>query len=130
VDTLSGSVERITFYNPENGYTVLRLRPEISRGLRIPGPSYEGLSTGVGNLPELSPGEYLRLQGTWDTHPKHGTQFKVEICEQALPATVAGMQSYFGSGMIKGIGPKMAERIVGAFKEETLETASSSFIER
>jgi exodeoxyribonuclease V alpha subunit len=121
VDALSGSVERITFYNPENGYTVLRLRPEVSRGLRVPGLSYDGLATVVGNLPELSPGVHLRLQGNWDTHPKHGTQFKVDICEQALPATVAGMQSYLGSGMIKGIGPKMAERIVGVFKEATLE---------
>ena len=121
MDTLSGSVERITYYNPENGYTVLRLRPEVSRGQRIPGLSYDGLTTVVGNLPELSPGEHLRLQGLWDSHPKHGTQFKAEVCEQALPATVAGMESYLGSGMIKGIGPKMAERIVGRFKEETFD---------
>jgi exodeoxyribonuclease V alpha subunit len=121
MDTLSGSVERITFYNPENGYTVLRLRPEVSRGQRIPGLSYEGLTTVIGNLPEVSPGEHLRLQGQWDTHPKHGAQFKVEVCEQALPATLAGMESYLGSGMVKGIGPKMAERIVAHFKEETFE---------
>jgi len=121
MDSLSGSVERITYYNSENGYTVLQLRPEVSRGLRIPGLSYDGLATVVGNLPELSPGEHLRLQGTWDTHPKHGKQFKVEVCEQALPATVAGMESYLSSGMIKGIGPKMAERIVGVFKEATFE---------
>jgi len=121
VDKLSGSVERITFYNAENGYTVLRLRPEVSRGQRIPGLSYDGLTTVVGNLPELSPGEHVRLQGLWDTHPKHGTQFKAEVCEQSLPASLAGMESYLGSGMIKGIGPKMAERIVGHFKEETFE---------
>jgi len=121
VDKLSGSVERITFYNPENGYTVLRLRPEVTRGSRIPGLSYDGLTTVVGNLPELSPGEHVRLQGLWDTHPKHGTQFKAELCEQSLPASLVGMESYLGSGMIKGIGPKMAERIVGQFKEETFE---------
>jgi exodeoxyribonuclease V alpha subunit len=119
MDSLSGSVERITFYNPENGYTVLRLRPEISR--RFPGQSADGLTTVIGNLPEVSPGEHLRLQGLWDTHPKHGTQFKVEICEQALPATVAGMESYLGSGMVKGIGPKMAGRIVERFKETTFD---------
>ena len=119
MDGLSGSVERITFYNAENGYTVLRLRPEVGRGQRIPGLSFDGLATVIGNLPELSVGEHLRLQGAWDTHPKHGMQFKVEICEQTLPASVAGMESYLGSGMIKGIGPKMAERIVGHFKEET-----------
>ncbi|MFO7583895.1 MAG: ATP-dependent RecD-like DNA helicase [Anaerolineales bacterium] len=121
MDKLSGSVERITFYNAENGYTVLRLRPEVSRGKRIPGLSYDGLATVVGNLPELSPGEHVRLQGQWDTHPKHGTQFKAEVCDQSLPASLAGMESYLGSGMIKGIGPKMAERIVGHFKEETFE---------
>jgi exodeoxyribonuclease V alpha subunit len=121
VDKLSGSVERITFYNPENGYTVLRLRPEVARGTRIPGLSYDGLATVVGTLPELSPGEHVRLQGEWDTHPKHGTQFKAEVCDQSLPASLAGMESYLGSGMIKGIGPKMAERIVGQFKEETFE---------
>ena len=121
MDKLSGSVERITYYNPENGYTVLRLRPEVARGQRIPGLSYDGLATVVGNLPELSPGEHVRLQGEWDTHPKHGTQFKSELCEQSLPASLAGMESYLGSGMIKGIGPKMAERIVGHFKEETFE---------
>jgi exodeoxyribonuclease V alpha subunit len=122
MDTLSGSVERITFYNSENGYTVLRLRPEHQTGMHT-GPksslSLDGLVTVVGNLPEVSPGEHLRLQGLWDKHPKHGSQFKAELCEQTLPATVAGIQGYLGSGMIKGIGPKLAERIVGKFKEDT-----------
>jgi exodeoxyribonuclease V alpha subunit len=121
MDKLSGSVERITYYNPENGYTVLRLRPEVSQHQRTPGLGFDGLATVVGNLPELSPGEHVRLQGTWDTHPKHGTQFKVEICEQTLPASVAGIESYLGSGMIKGIGPRLAERIVAVFKEETFD---------
>jgi len=122
VDTLTGSVERITFYNPENGYTVLRLRPEHQTGIHAAPKSslsFDGLVTVVGNLPEVSPGEHLRLQGQWDKHPKHGPQFKVEVCEQTLPATVAGIQGYLGSGMIKGIGPKLAERIVGQFKEDT-----------
>ena len=79
----------------------------------------------VGNLPELSPGEHLRLQGHWDTHPKHGTQFKAEICEQTLPATVAGIEGYLRSRTIKGIGPKLAERIVGRFKEETCNVVAS-----
>jgi len=124
MDSLSGAVERITFYNPENGYTVLRLRPDSARSAQLihsSSLSHEGLITVVGNLPELTPGEHLRLEGRWDKHPKHGSQFKAEICEQTLPATVAGIQSYLGSGMIKGIGPKLAERIVGKFKENTLE---------
>jgi exodeoxyribonuclease V alpha subunit len=122
MDTLTGSVERITFYNPENGYTVLRLRPEHQTGMQAAPKSsltFDGLATVVGNLPEVSPGEHLRLQGQWDKHPKHGSQFKVEVCEQTLPATVAGIQGYLGSGMIKGIGPKLAERIVGHFREDT-----------
>jgi exodeoxyribonuclease V alpha subunit len=120
MDILSGSVERITYYNPENGYTVLRLRPEVNRQ-HIPGLSFDGLATVVGTLPELSPGEHLRLQGRWASHPKHGQQFQVEVCEQTLPASVAGIESYLGSGMIKGVGPKLAERIVARFKEETFE---------
>ena len=121
MDNLSGSVERITYYNPENGYTVLRLRPEAPRRQPVSGLSLDGLVTVIGNLPELTPGEHLRLQGQWDTHPKHGKQFKVEICEQILPASVAGIESYLGSGMIKGIGPKLAERIVASFKETTFD---------
>ena len=124
MDSLSGAVERITFYNSENGYTVLRLRPETGRGLQSPPASSlsrDGLITVVGNLPELSPGEHLRLEGHWDRHPKHGSQFKAAVCEQTLPATIAGIQSYLGSGMIKGIGPKLAERIVSHFQEKTLD---------
>jgi exodeoxyribonuclease V alpha subunit len=121
MDSLSGSVERITFYNPENGYTVLRLRPEVRGRQHLPGLTSEGLVTVVGNLPELSPGEHLRLQGLWDTHPKHGQQFKAEVCEQVLPSTVAGIESYLGSGMVKGIGPKLAGRIVARFQEGTFD---------
>ncbi len=124
MDSLSGSVERITFYNPENGYTVLRLRPDSRLGRQFTNRSAlnsEGLTTVVGNLPEVSPGEHLSLQGQWDNHPKHGPQFKAEVCEQTLPATLAGIEGYLGSGMIKGIGPRLAERIVGKFKEETFD---------
>jgi exodeoxyribonuclease V alpha subunit len=118
MDTLTGSVERLTFYNPENGYSVVRLKPE--RG-RVQGIGQDGLITVTGNLPELSPGEQLRLQGKWVNHPKHGLQFQVEICEQILPATVAGMRRYLGSGLVRGIGPRLAERIVAHFGERTLE---------
>ncbi len=117
MDTLSGSVERLTFYNPENGFTVLRLRPEKGR---TPGMDREGMVTVTGNMPELAPGEHLRLDGKWVNHPKHGMQFQVEICEQTLPATIAGIRRYLGSGLIQGIGPKLAERIVVQFGSETL----------
>jgi exodeoxyribonuclease V alpha subunit len=117
MENLNGSVERITYYNPENGYSVLRLRPE--RG-RVPGLNREGLATVTGNLPELVPGEYLRLRGEWVNHPKHGLQFQVEVCEQTIPASVTGIRRYLGSGLIKGIGPRLAERIVDKFGEQTL----------
>jgi exodeoxyribonuclease V alpha subunit len=118
MEILVGSVERITYYNPETNYCVLRLRPVK---MNLPGANREGLVTVVGNLPELSPGETLRLRGRWDNHPKHGVQFQVEVCEQSLPATVTGIQRYLGSGMIKGIGPRLAERIVAHFGAQTLD---------
>ena len=118
MDSLSGSVERITYYNEENGYTVLRLRADRRK---IAGENREGLLTVVGNLPELSPGEHVQLDGRWTNHPRHGLQFQVEICRQTMPATVAGIRRYLGSGLIKGIGPRLAERIVDHFGKETLE---------
>ncbi|MBL7162202.1 MAG: ATP-dependent RecD-like DNA helicase [Anaerolineales bacterium] len=118
MDSLSGSVERITYYNSENGYSVVRLRPSKRN---MPAANREGLITIIGNLPELSPGEHLTLRGHWTKHPKHGKQFSVEKCEQALPATVVGIRRYLGSGLIKGIGPRLAERIVDHFGDSTLE---------
>jgi exodeoxyribonuclease V alpha subunit len=124
VDILSGSIEHITYHNPENGYTVLRLHPEHSSGIHSrggPGLNRTGLVTVVGNLPELNPGEHLKLQGQWFNHPKHGIQFNVEICENTLPATLTGIRRYLGSGLVKGIGPHLAERIVNHFGRETLD---------
>lgn len=121
MDELSGSVERITFYNPENGYSVLRLRPEGSLRQNQSGLSRDGLVTVIGGLPEVTPGEHLRLRGQWENHPKHGQQFKVEFCEQILPASLAGIESYLGSGMVKGIGPRLAERIVARFGKTTFD---------
>lgn len=119
--TISGTVERITYYNPENGYTVLRLKPEkLSKG-KIFGVNLEGLLTIIGNLPELSPGESVEIKGDYETHPKHGLQFKANACEKILPVTAVGIERYLGSGLIKGIGPGLAKRIVRAFKEETLQ---------
>jgi exodeoxyribonuclease V alpha subunit len=121
LEILVGSVERITYYNPENGYSVIRLQPERGQGRLLPAANREGLITVTGNLPELSPGEHLKLSGRWSTHPKHGLQFAAEVCEQTLPATISGIRRYLGSGLIKGIGPRLAERIVERFGEQTLE---------
>ncbi len=111
MDTLQGSVERITFHNAENGYTVLRLHA----------PGNPELVTVVGNLPEVQPGESLRLSGAWMNHPQHGKQFKAERCEQVLPATIEGIKKYLGSGLIRGVGPVTAGRIVKKFGLQTLD---------
>ncbi|HIE54510.1 MAG TPA: ATP-dependent RecD-like DNA helicase, partial [Chromatiaceae bacterium] len=121
-DKISGSVERITYYNAENGYSVIRLKPD-SRGM-LPfkyAGGREGLITVVGNLPEVQPGEWLKLTGKWTSHAKHGRQFQAEFCEQSLPATTEGIKRYLGSGMIRGVGPVMAERIVSKFGDDTLD---------
>jgi exodeoxyribonuclease V alpha subunit len=119
---ISGSVERITYYNAENGYSVIRLKPDQRGMLRFPYASgREALVTVVGNLPEVNPGEWLRLRGRWTSHSEYGRQFQVEQCEQALPATIEGIKRYLGSGMIRGVGKVMAERIVDRFGEETLD---------
>jgi exodeoxyribonuclease V alpha subunit len=124
---LTGSVERITYYNPENGYSVVRLRPERggtpARGaqLYLQAVDREGLVTIVGAMPELTPGETLQLTGRWMTHPKHGFQFQVETCQQVLPATTTGIRRYLGSGLIRGIGSRLADRIVAQFGAQTLE---------
>ncbi|MDX1686942.1 MAG: ATP-dependent RecD-like DNA helicase [Candidatus Promineifilaceae bacterium] len=121
-DQISGSVERVTYYNPENGYSVIRLKPD-SRSM-LPYKYAAGrnaLITVVGNLPEVNPGEWLRLTGRWTMHTEYGRQFQAEQCEQALPATTEGIRRYLGSGLIRGVGKVMAERIVDKFGEGTLD---------
>ena len=108
--TLQGTVERITYVNEETQYVVARLDVPGSRDL----------ATIVGNLPSLTPGETLRLQGAWTHHKKYGDQFKVERYETVTPATLNGIQRYLGSGLIKGIGPILAKRLVEAFGLDTL----------
>jgi exodeoxyribonuclease V alpha subunit len=120
-DTLKGSVERITYYAGDTGFSVLRLKPARRSGIPQGATTRDGLVTVVGELPEVSPGESLRLTGSWITHAKHGRQFRAEKCQQILPATVEGLRRYLGSGMIKGIGPVMANRIVRKFGVKTLE---------
>jgi exodeoxyribonuclease V alpha subunit len=117
-DELSGSVERITYTNQENGYSVIRLRPDSGKRA---GVNRQELITITGYLPEISCGEHLKLRGRWSTHPKHGRQFQAETCERSLPATLEGMRRYLGSGLIKGIGPQLAERIVKHLGKNTLE---------
>ncbi|MGE5620625.1 MAG: helix-hairpin-helix domain-containing protein, partial [Sphingomonadaceae bacterium] len=109
--SLEGVVERITYSNDENGYTIARLQPVEQRDL----------VTIVGNLPSLNVGESLRLQGRWTTHPRFGRQFQVESYQVVMPATIEGIRRYLGSGLIKGVGPITATRIVDQFGLETMK---------
>ena len=112
MDKLVGILERIVFENAETGYTIARL---TSRDYPTE------LITVVGNLAAASAGESLALSGVWVNNPQYGRQFKIEGYETVLPATVVGLRKYLGSGMIKGVGPVMAARIVNKFGMETME---------
>ena len=114
--TLEGILERIVFFNEENGFTVARLQV----------PKRQDLVAIVGVLPSPMPGETLRLKGEWVVDNKFGEQFRVQSCLSVLPATITGIQKYLGSGMVKGIGPVMAKRIVARFALETLDVIEDS----
>jgi exodeoxyribonuclease V alpha subunit len=108
---LEGVLERITFQNEENGYTVAKVLP--------PGKSQP--VTVVGPLPGAQVGESLLLKGTWVNHQKFGRQFEVRGFQVKLPATLEGIRKYLGSGLIKGVGPATAKKIVDYFGLDTLE---------
>jgi len=110
-ETLDGTVERITYHSEETGYTVVRLAAE----------GFHDAVTAVGNMADVNVGEHLRMEGLWTTHPQYGRQFKVLEYKTVLPATVEGIRKYLGSGLIKGIGPVMARRIVKKFGARTLD---------
>jgi len=113
---LEGVLERITYANEETGYTVARVAASHSFG----GRGSADLLTVVGALLGAQPGESLRMRGRWGSHAQYGRQFHVENYTTVLPATIQGIQRYLGSGLIKGIGPKLAERIVEHFGTDTL----------
>ena len=113
--TISGTIERIVFRNQETGFTVARLLPsDAGRLFR------SELLTVVGALPGINVGELVDVTGEWESHPQHGRRLSVGTFTTHAPVTAEGLRRYLGSGVIKGIGPKLAERIVNAFGEETL----------
>ncbi len=114
--TIEGVLERIVYINEENSFTVARLQV---------GRSPE-LVTIVGNLPGPNPGETLRLSGEWMVDPRFGRQFRVVSCVSVLPSTLTGIEKYLGSGLVKGIGPIMAKRVVTKFGLETLDIIEAS----
>ncbi len=104
-------VERITYQNPENGYSVLKCRVK----------DYDDLVPVIGNLVDANVGSVLLVEGNWKVDGKYGKQFVAENWEETLPATIYGMEKYLGSGLIKGVGPKFAKRIVQKFGTDTFD---------
>lgn len=114
--TLEGRIERVTYSNPQTHYMIARLRVAEQRTL----------VTVLGHMPEPQPGETLRLTGVWQTHARYGQQFQVQTCEVLLPAGVEAIQRYLESGIIQGIGPRMAGRLIRHFQDQTLAVIEHS----
>ncbi len=113
---LQGIVERVTYHAEDSGYTVARLKA----------PGERDLITIVGRFPDIHAGQSLRLTGFWREHLKYGRQFQVVHAQETKPATLTGLEKYLGSGLIKGIGPVTARRIVAHFGLETLDIIEQS----
>ncbi len=115
-ETIEGQLERIVYFNEHNNYTVAKLKV---------GGNPE-LVTVVGQLTGITPGQVLKLSGDWEAHPKYGQQFKATGCSIGLPAQTHGIEKYLGSGLIKGIGPEMAKRLVKRFGTKALDVIERS----
>ncbi len=116
LETLSGSVERVTFHNADNGFAVLKV---YARGKR-------DLITVVGHTPAVSAGEWITASGLWISDRTHGLQFKAEVLKTTPPTGAEGIEKYLASGQMRGIGPVMAKRIVAAFSEDTFEVIEAA----
>jgi len=110
---IDGAVDEIIFYNPDNGYTVSKFLPEDGEAMTI-----------VGCFPPLTPGEVLRICGAWELNPRFGRQFKVDHFTLTLPASAKGIEKFLASGLVKGIGPVLAKRIIGVFGAGTIDILS------
>ena len=110
LEELIGIVDRIIFHNSENGFTIFVLQMPRAQTTII-----------KGYVPTLQPGEQVTLQGAWIMHPKFGKQFDAQSCITSLPTSLLGIKKYLSSGMIKGIGPVYAEKLVKAFGQQVLE---------
>src|SRR5229473_940418 len=110
-EPISGLVERVTFHNPDSGFCVLRVKV---RGHR-------DLVSLIGSAASVAPGEYVTASGRWETNRDHGLQFRATFLQSALPSTIEGIERYLGSGLIKGIGPAFAKRLVSEFGEQVFD---------
>jgi exodeoxyribonuclease V alpha subunit len=110
-ETLTGQIDHVTFHNPQSGFAVLRVQV---KGCREP-------VTVVGNVPSATPGEHLEATGQWITDRNHGRQFKARELKTLHPASAEGILRYLESGAVRSVGPHLAAKIVGIYKERTLE---------
>ena len=111
LEALAGSVERVTFHNPENGFCVLKVQVRGKRDLVVV----------VGHTPSVGAGEWITASGAWVSDRTHGLQFKAEVLKTTPPTGAEGIEKYLASGQMRGIGPAMAKRIVAAFGEATFD---------
>src|SRR5262249_24459168 len=111
--TLQGTISRITYQHPDTHYTVARIEVDGASAVTV-----------VGIIFPVSEGEEIKVTGFWKTHPRYGLQFQVEHWDKIDPATIEGIEKYLGSGLIKGIGPTYAKRLVSAFGLDTLKVLS------
>src|ERR671912_54650 len=116
LEALAGSVERVTFHNPENGFCVLKVQVRGKRDLVVV----------VGHTPSVGAGEWITATGAWVSDRTHGLQFKADVLKTTPPTGVDGIERYLASGQMRGIGPAMAKRIVAAFGEDTFEIIEAS----
>jgi hypothetical protein len=109
-EEISGLIERVTFHNDENGFCVFRIKTKEHREE----------TTVVGSLPSVTAGEWLAAEGWWVRDKEHGLQFKASTMKTVPPTTAEGIERYLGSGLVKGIGPFLAKKLVGRFGTEVL----------
>lgn len=115
-EPLSGIIEHVTYHNPDSGFVVLRVKAKGRRGL----------VTIVGQTARAVPGEYVEANGTWKVDSEHGEQFQAKEMRTAAPSTAEGIEKYLGSGLVKGVGPHYAKKIVQVFGAKTLQIIDES----
>src|SRR5713101_938041 len=109
-EEISGVIERVTFHNDENGFCVLRVKTK----------GHREETTVIGSLPPVTAGEWVVAEGWWVRDREHGLQFKATTMKTVPPTTAEGIERYLGSGLVKGIGPILAKKLVGRFRAEIL----------
>ncbi len=123
MEILKGTVERVTFYNEENGYSVVKIKADK----RYPtAEARDGVITVVGTMLEIKVGESVQFGGDWIEDPRYGKQFRAETVTPIMPTTESGIVNYLSSGIVKGIGPKTAQKIVDFFGTETIDVLDNT----